>query len=59
MAHYLIISMVGGVTLSLAYGIAIQPKNDPFIELAEHAITGLAESATPGILLVDELYTLK
>ena len=59
MAHYLIISMVGGVTLSLAYGIAIQPKNDPFIELAEHAITGLAESATPGLFLVDALSPLK
>ena len=59
MAHYLIISMVGGVILSLAYGIAIQPKNDPFIELAEHAITGLAESATAGLFLVDALSPLK
>lgn len=59
MACYLIISMVGGITLSLAYGITIQPKNDPFIELAEHAITGLAESATPGLFMVDALSPLK
>ncbi|TFK36245.1 cytochrome P450 [Crucibulum laeve] len=51
--------MIGGITLSLAYGINIRPSNDPFIELAEHAITGLAESATPGLFLVDALPFLK
>ena len=51
--------MVGGITISLAYGITIQPKNDPFIDLAEHAITGLAESATPGLFLVDAIPLIK
>lgn len=51
--------MIGGITISLAYGITIQPENDPFIDLAEHAITGLAESATPGLFLVDAIPALK
>lgn len=44
---------IGGIALSLAYGLQIQPSNDPYIELAEKASASFLEAAVPGAFLVD------
>ena len=51
--------MVGAITISMAYGIKIQPDNDPYIEIAEKALTGLAAGAQPGAFLVESFPILK
>ncbi|TFK41796.1 cytochrome P450 [Crucibulum laeve] len=49
----------GGIALSLAYGIKIQRRDDPFVKLAEDAIGPLAAAAAPGAFFVDLLPILK
>lgn len=39
----------------LVYGIAVVSKNDPYIEMAEEALSGLVEAAGSGAFLVDVL----
>lgn len=51
--------MIGGVALSLAYGLNIERENDPYITLSERAIASLGEAAVPGKFLVDSLPFLK
>ncbi|TFK33693.1 cytochrome P450, partial [Crucibulum laeve] len=51
--------MVGSVALSITYGIKVQPSNDPFINLAERAMTGISESLVAGAFLVDTIPILK
>ncbi|KAF8983950.1 cytochrome P450 [Cyathus striatus] len=50
---------LGGITLSLAYGINIERTNDPFIKLEEEAIRTLAIASVPGAFLVDIIPALK
>ncbi|KDR71393.1 hypothetical protein GALMADRAFT_102730 [Galerina marginata CBS 339.88] len=50
---------IGGMALSLAYGLTIKNSNDPFVHLAEEAIASLAEAGTPGAFLVDIFPILK
>ena len=45
--------------MSMAYGIQIKEKNDPFINLAEAAVKALSEATVPGAFLVDLIPTLK
>jgi len=51
--------MMGAITISMAYGIKIQPDNDPYIEIAEKALIGLATGAQPGAFLVESFPVLK
>ncbi|KAJ2918114.1 hypothetical protein MD484_g2319, partial [Candolleomyces efflorescens] len=49
---------IGAITISIAYGLDIKPLNDPYIEIAEQALQGLAAGAAP-TWLVDSLPVLK
>lgn len=55
----LLLSAVGGLALSMAYGIEIKDMNDPLIELAERAIKTLAMAANIGEFLVNLIPILK
>ena len=48
-------STVGGLTLSLAYGINIEAENDPYIAMAEKAGETFTAAAEPGAFLVEVL----
>ncbi|KAJ2919996.1 hypothetical protein MD484_g420, partial [Candolleomyces efflorescens] len=45
--------------LSIAYGIQIQPENDPYVKYADDASRPAAEAAVPGRFLVDAIPLLK
>jgi hypothetical protein len=47
--------MAGMVILSTAYGIDVQPENDPYIEISEKALYALARAGRRGAYLVDSL----
>ncbi|KAF8994066.1 cytochrome P450 [Cyathus striatus] len=51
--------MAGAITMSIAYGIDIQPLNDPYLKIAEEALVGLAAGANPTTFWVDALPFLK
>ena len=53
------LSAVGGIVLSLAYGIQIKKTNDPFIELAEEAIKSASSAGSVGAFLIDLIPILK
>jgi hypothetical protein len=44
--------MTGSIILNIAYGLDIQPENDPLIRLEERALEQLVYAATPGKWLV-------
>ncbi|KDR66581.1 hypothetical protein GALMADRAFT_147803 [Galerina marginata CBS 339.88] len=50
---------IGEMALSLAYGLPMQDSNDPFVDLAQQALTSLAEAGVPGAFLVDVFPVLK
>jgi len=52
-------SVMGAITLSIAYGLEITSTSDPFLEIAEQALIGLGAGSTPGAFLVDSLPFLK
>jgi hypothetical protein len=45
--------------MKIAYGIAVQESDDPYISMAEIAFTGASEAAVPGAFLVDLFPILK
>ncbi|KAJ7625709.1 cytochrome P450 [Roridomyces roridus] len=51
--------MTGEFVMSLAYGIDVQPSNDPYVTLAHDAIGTLGIAAIPGRYLVDSFPILK
>ena len=51
------ISMTGSLVLRIAYGLDIQPKNDPLINLAERTLERFEYAAVPGKFLVVCLFT--
>lgn len=55
----MLLSAVGGIALSLAYGIQIKEINDPFIELAETAMQSASTAASVGSFLVNMIPVLK
>jgi hypothetical protein len=57
--HFLRTSLAGSITLSMTYGINVRPYNDPYIKIAEEAVTALAELLVPGAFLVDIIPILK
>lgn len=51
--------MAGETILSVAYGLDIKPKDDPYIQTAERGVHPLVAAAVPGAFLVDMLPILK
>jgi hypothetical protein len=45
--------------MSIAYGLDIKPKNDPYIQTAERGVHPLVAAAVPGAFLVDMIPLLK
>lgn len=45
--------MAGQVIMSIAYGIDLQPQNDPYVATAEEALRCVSIAGTPGTFLVD------
>lgn len=51
--------MAAETILSTTYGLEIQPKDDPYIRMAEHGVEGFAVAGIPGTFLVDSFPFLK
>jgi hypothetical protein len=51
--------MAGETILSIAYGLDIEQKDDPYIQTSEEAVHALAVAAIPGTFLVDIFPFLK
>lgn len=51
--------MAGETIMSVAYGLDVQPQNDPYISTAEQGVHPLVAAAVPGAFLVDTLPFLK
>ncbi|KAJ6504475.1 cytochrome P450 [Mycena vulgaris] len=51
--------MAGEIIMSVAYGINVLPKDDPYVTLAEHALHSLVFALVPGRFVVDSLPILK
>ena len=45
--------------MKIAYGIAVQESDDPYISIAEEVLSGVAEAGIPGSFLVDLFPVLK
>ena len=52
-------STLGGLALNLAYGIPIQPRDDPYIKSVKESLREIEKAATPGTFLVDFIPWLK
>ncbi|KAF7369886.1 Cytochrome p450 [Mycena sanguinolenta] len=51
--------MAGMIILSTAYGIDVQPEDDPYVDISERAEKAMALTANKGSFLVDSLPFLK
>ncbi|KAJ6473457.1 cytochrome P450 [Mycena vulgaris] len=51
--------MAGEIIMSVAYGINVLPKDDPYVTLAERALHSFVTAMVPGRFLVDSLPILK
>ncbi|RXW15357.1 hypothetical protein EST38_g10495 [Candolleomyces aberdarensis] len=51
--------LAGETMLSIAYGIQIQAKNDPYLEMSRVGLQSLNSAAVPGAFLVDSFPFLK
>ncbi|KIK66148.1 hypothetical protein GYMLUDRAFT_239787 [Collybiopsis luxurians FD-317 M1] len=51
--------MIGGTILSVAYGIEVQPQNDPDLLAVERMTSVMNEAGVPGAFLVDTFPILK
>ena len=58
-ANNIITSSFAAIAMKVAYGIAVQKTDDPYISIAEEALSGVAEAATPGAFWVDFFPILK
>ena len=54
-----ITSTFAATIMKIGYGIAVQESNDPYISIAEKALTSVAEAGIPGAFWVDFLPILK
>jgi hypothetical protein len=45
--------MAGALILEISYGIEVQPYDDPYVNTAENALSGLCAAANAGSYLVD------
>jgi hypothetical protein len=55
----LIFSCVGSLAMSITYGLPVQRRHDPFIQLAEDALAGAGAAGAPGRFLVNIIPWLK
>ena len=55
----IITSTFAATIMKIGYGIAVQESNDPYISIAEEALTRAAEAGIPGAFWVDLLPILK
>ncbi|KAG6863053.1 hypothetical protein C0991_008518, partial [Blastosporella zonata] len=51
--------MAGETIMAIAYGLTVQPKDDPFVAAAAQGVHPLVAAAVPGAFLVDQLPLLK
>ncbi|KAF7977292.1 hypothetical protein HWV62_4259 [Athelia sp. TMB] len=51
--------MVGATIIDITYGFKALPKDDPHIQTAEAAFSGVSQALLPGAFLVDQLPILK
>lgn len=51
--------MAGETIMTIAYGLQVKPKNDPYIAVAEEGVHPLVAAANPGAFLVDMIPALK
>ncbi|KAJ6560597.1 cytochrome P450 [Mycena vulgaris] len=51
--------MAGEIIMSVAYGIDVQPADDPYVTLAHKAVHTFSITAVPGLYLVDTFSILK
>jgi len=51
--------MAGETILSIAYGLDVLPKDDPYIAIAEEGVHSIVVAGTPGAFLVDTFPWLK
>lgn len=51
--------MAGNVILTVAYGIDVQPENDPYLDISEKAIQAVASSGNANAFIVDFMPWLK
>jgi hypothetical protein len=54
-----IVSAVGGMAISLAYGLDIKETDDPHVKLAETALGSISDVTGSGVYLVDILPILR
>ena len=52
-------STIGGLAISLAYGLNIHSKDDPYIAVAEKAGESITQAAVPGAFLVNLIPSLQ
>ena len=52
-------SLVGSTIISTTYSIKVRPSNDPYIKIADEAMSAVAELLIPGSFLVDIIPILK
>ena len=53
------LSTFAATVMKIAYGIAVQESDDPYISMAELAFSGVAEAGIPGTFWVDSFPILK
>ena len=58
-ANKIITSTFASTAMKIAYGIAVQESDDPYISIAEEALIGAAEASVPGAFWVDFFPILK
>ena len=58
-ANKVISSTFAATIMKIGYGIVIKESDDPYISMAEIALTGASDASAPGAFLVDMLPFLK
>ena len=52
-------SLVGSASMSMTYSINVRPYNDPYVKIAEEAVSSIVELLIAGAFLVDIIPILK
>jgi hypothetical protein len=55
----IISSTFAATIMKIGYGIAVQESDDPYISIAEEALSGVTAAGIPGAFLVDSIPILK
>lgn len=46
--------MAGTIIIGIAYGLKVQPVNDPNVEIAEKGLHAVSTASSPGVVEADE-----